>query len=94
MVDTNKPKSTQKPYRRKVHKKRTYVPSPNQDTWPMCFRCNKPSHVAKYSRLNKKLRNLEIAEGILSQLSSLLVETSSNKEKASTKVELENNQMV
>ena len=60
----------------------------------MYFRCNKLGHIAKYYRLNKKLRNLEIDEGIISQISNFLIETSSDEEEASTEAELENNQMV
>ena len=44
--------------------------------------------------MNKKLRNLELDEGILSQISNLLAKTSFDEEEASTEVELENNKMV
>ena len=94
MVETSKPKSTQKPYKRKIQRKLRYIPPTNQNIRSMCFKCNKPSHITKYCRLNKILRNLEINEKILNQISKLWPKTFSNEEKALAKVELENNQMV
>ena len=71
-----------------------FVPPSNQNKKPLCYRCNKLGHIAKYCKLNKKLRNLELNEGILSQISNLLAEISFNEEKASIEVELENNQII
>ena len=84
----------QKLYKRKFQRKPRYVPLPNLDTRLIYLKCNKLGHIVKYYKFNKKLTNLELDDGVLIQISNLLVETSSNEEGESTEVELENNQMV
>ena len=44
--------------------------------------------------LNRKLKTLQSDEGILNQISNLLVETSFDKKDALVEIEQENNQMV
>ena len=51
----------------------------------------KPRHIVKYCRSNKKLRNLDLNEGILSQISNLFTETSNDEKEASAQIKLENN---
>jgi len=46
----------------------------------MRFRCGKPGHIARYCRLNKKIRSLKIEEPILQQINNLMLETDSSEE--------------
>ena len=59
--------------------KRTTSPPPNNGN---CYRCNKPGHIAKYCKLSKKVKNLNLDESALNQIQNLLPEDRENSDYA------------
>ena len=59
LLSLTNPNQTKSLAKEKLKKPR-HISPPNQDTKLVYFRCKKLSHIAKYCRLNQKLRNLDI----------------------------------
>lgn len=68
-------KSKSSPSKYKSAAKKPALRTPNNGK---CNRCNKPDHIAKYCKLSKKIKNLNLDDFILNQIEHLLLEDSDN----------------
>ncbi|KAG5577338.1 hypothetical protein H5410_057472 [Solanum commersonii] len=55
--------------------------------------CNKPGHIAKYCKLSKRVKNLNLDKSVLNQIQNLLLEDSENSDYAENEFENSFNQI-